>query len=854
MAEPCACFPSLLGGLHALTVYAEQGVRVALDAGVHVGLLDAAWQPRRAAWTLVALGLAALVRAQGVLYVLLLPVLLIGAVIRLGLGLYQAINVVLDLALAGAILVFLVAETYVHDLLSQRRSAKRARLKAAETYQDYRKICAEVDQEEGWVHWQEAEKDFPQAVLLRRTMDELDEGLKNKDLPHLRFLVGGLFRRNHLGTDATLLHHQCLSGTKHLISRYVDKLRECLHFITASPDMAKAEKEALLRGARRSLGRTALCLSGGGSITSYHLGVVRALIEAGLFRYIRVLTGASGGSILAALLATRTEEELLRDVLTEDFSTAFKGASGTGDMKKEKIQWFFKAAPFPITRFLFGLGLCEKDEFDRTCTYYIGDMTFAEAFAKTRRHVTISVSSSSLDGYSGTDELLLNHLTTPNVLVRSAVVASCSLPGIMKASKLLSKNALGEIGPFFLDGVQWIDGSIQADIPFRGISTMFSVSNTIVSQVNFHVVPVLADDQVSQWLHKTWYWELFKMLASDIKYRAVSMQQLGLFPTFFGQDVSGVFRQRYSGEVTIIPPFRFLDSWGTNAILVPGKEEMRYYIDTGKRSCWKHLSHVKHLMAIEMELARCMAALAHDVPVPPLLPSLSSGPSRAPSLSSIGRGLSSSDHHHLGSRSPPSNARQLSLGASIVSDLDELEEDLLSVPGLLGIDGQPLGETGYIHDEDLVNPEFKFVGRPSRKGGEERGDGAAGATGAGGQPPAPPALTPASRSRLLSQVAGETIMSALTGRLEWLERENAKLTETLSRYLGQVGGNPLFDQEKLWAAGMQDEFAEDCTPRGEGLSRSSSSSSEEEDGGSSSGSGGTARGTRSPLRSRHHSM
>lgn len=48
------------------------------------------------------------------------------------------------------------------------------------------------------------------------------------------------------------------------------------------------------------------------------------------------------------------------------------------------------------------------------------------------------------------------------------------------------KNTEGEVGPFYLQGVQWIDGSIQADIPFRGISTMFSVSNCIVSQVNFH--------------------------------------------------------------------------------------------------------------------------------------------------------------------------------------------------------------------------------------------------------------------------------------------------------------------------------------------------------------------------------
>ena len=117
--------------------------------------------------------------------------------------------------------------------------------------------------------------------------------------------------------DASSLYSHCLSGTKYLVDRYQDKLKECLHFIASSTDMSKvskltetsragphkghvchdgcltgdlntttlhpgfspclrtqAEKEQFFRGARRSLGRTALCLSGGGSITMYHVGVV----------------------------------------------------------------------------------------------------------------------------------------------------------------------------------------------------------------------------------------------------------------------------------------------------------------------------------------------------------------------------------------------------------------------------------------------------------------------------------------------------------------------------------------------------------------------------------------------------
>lgn len=54
---------------------------------------------------------------------------------------------------------------------------------------------------------------------------------------------------------------------------------------------------------------------------------------------------------------------------------------------------------------------------------------------------------------------------------------------LTRPALVCTQNTEGEVGPFYLNGVQWVDGSIQADIPLRGVSTMFSVSNCIVSQV-----------------------------------------------------------------------------------------------------------------------------------------------------------------------------------------------------------------------------------------------------------------------------------------------------------------------------------------------------------------------------------
>jgi NTE family protein len=62
---------------------------------------------------------------------------------------------------------------------------------------------------------------------------------------------------------------------------------------------------ARYRPARERSG-TALCLSGGGfRATLFHLGALRRLNEVGLLHRIDTFTGVSGGSIMAAFLATR---------------------------------------------------------------------------------------------------------------------------------------------------------------------------------------------------------------------------------------------------------------------------------------------------------------------------------------------------------------------------------------------------------------------------------------------------------------------------------------------------------------------------------------------------------------------
>ena len=78
--------------------------------------------------------------------------------------------------------------------------------------------------------------------------------------------------------------------------------------------------------------------------------------------------------------------------------------------------------------------------------------------------------------------LLLNHLTAPHVLIRTAVHASCCLPTVMHPATLLAKNATGAIVPFSQLDAEWIDGSFTADVPRRRLAELFHVTQDVVSQ------------------------------------------------------------------------------------------------------------------------------------------------------------------------------------------------------------------------------------------------------------------------------------------------------------------------------------------------------------------------------------
>ena len=192
----------------------------------------------------------------------------------------------------------------------------------------------------------------------------------------------------------------------------------------------------------------------------------------------------------------------------------------------------------------------------------IGDMTFEEAFEKTGRIINITVTPQSKDTDRDFPQLL-NYLTTPHVVIHSAAVASCSIPGVFAPVSLLRKDVHGKIFAYAPEGMKWQDGSLESDLPLQRLKELFNVNHFIVSQVNVHA-RLLAPHREITFVNAPLLARLWRTLGAIIMYfRNEVRSNVKHFATFrlgpLHGTMSSILTQKYHGDITIVPNFTLKD-------------------------------------------------------------------------------------------------------------------------------------------------------------------------------------------------------------------------------------------------------------------------------------------------------
>lgn len=241
----------------------------------------------------------------------------------------------------------------------------------------------------------------------------------------VNLLRSGLVR--NLGNiSAPRLFNRAFAGTKLLIEDYITQVAQAITDIArlstspgndgngSVPGFSSQAKLDLLHDTRQAFGRSALVLQGGSVFGMCHLGVVKALFKRGLLP--RIITGTATGAIIAALVGVHTEDELLEFLKGDKIDlSAFSSKSSSeasGAMTTLVSSPWFNTLRRRIERFLREGYFLDIAVLEQCVRDNLGDITFEEAYLKTKRVLNITVATSG----KGAVPSLLNYLTAPNVV------------------------------------------------------------------------------------------------------------------------------------------------------------------------------------------------------------------------------------------------------------------------------------------------------------------------------------------------------------------------------------------------------------------------------------------------------
>jgi NTE family protein len=389
------------------------------------------------------------------------------------------------------------------------------------------------------------------------------------------------------GMGQAKLYQRAKSGTKVLVEEYINEIRDSLEHLSPREleSVPWAERIEFFQRASHCYGRSALMLSGGGTLGYFHFGVLKSLIEQKLCPV--VISGASAGAFVAAIVGTRSDAEYLE--LFEDNFLARALTQNRGNIK---------------------IGFGKTNNIDmraikREMARMIPDMTFLEAYEKTGRSINITISPAE----SRQTSRLLNHIASPNVTIRSAVLASSALPGVFPPVQLQARNVQGEVQPY-LPSRRWIDGSFSQDLPAKRLARMYGVNHFIVSQVmpglgrepNLQpgIRKIMSDASVAATK------EIVRGCLDFIQRHATVGPRIGVAMN----TVNALIDQRFTADINIFPDYG-ASSLGM-ILKMLSEEEMAELIKAGERATWPKIPAIRVTTRIGRTLDRILHAFEVD--------------------------------------------------------------------------------------------------------------------------------------------------------------------------------------------------------------------------------------------------
>ncbi|KAJ5855787.1 Acyl transferase/acyl hydrolase/lysophospholipase [Penicillium soppii] len=482
----------------------------------------------------------------------------------------------------------------------------------AQSYEEWEEAAFELDELLSKDLWRQnpISRHYDYRLILGR-LEALMSARESEDILTLVNLLRSGLVRNLGNITSTKLFTHAYAGTKLLIDDYITQVALSIQYVTGVqptlPSLFTSQaKLELLHDTRQAFGRTTLLLQGGSAFGLCHLGVVKALHLQGLLP--RIVTGTATGAMIAALVGIHSEDELLPLLDGEgiDLSAFERRKKANGAEGNSDSSWF--GTFYRRMKRLFNKGyLFDVAVLEECVRANVGDLTFEEAYARSKRILNITVATT---GKNGTPNLL-NYLTAPNVLIWSAAVASnaSSATALYSPVTIYCKDETGTIVPWphTQDAIfrPWRHVNYnEGESPLSRISELFNVNHFIVSQARPYLVPFLRselnllDRQQTGWNNLSR--SLMRLIIVELRHRLRQLDYLGLLPSALSRLL--IDDTIPGPNLTLVPDLCFWDL--SKLFQSPTRDRVAEWTLKGERGVWPAISALKVREAVEIELDR----------------------------------------------------------------------------------------------------------------------------------------------------------------------------------------------------------------------------------------------------------